>query len=274
MRIRHSRRDATPRDRTLYNHVQRVQFHRPAGFCDGWSVEERASGPMVKPVFTIILPIIILLTLSDDSRLGPIPALLLSLSFPLGLGIWELVRSRRVDISAAIGIVSVVLTGIIGLFELSPRWLAAKEAAVPVAFALFIIGSNYTGWPIVQMLFDRTLRRDKVREALDANGTTTAYRQLISKTSWLWAGTMAASGVLRYFLALFIVTSDPGTKEFNHQLGEMTALRVPLVSVPVGILMMAMIWFMVRSTARLTHLPVREIFKWANRIPRFFPGHG
>ena len=227
---------------------------------------------MVKPLFTIVIPIIILLTLSDDSLLGPIPALLLSLAFPLSLGIWELARSHRLDISATIGVIGVVLTGVIGIFELSPRWLAAKEAAVPLVFALFIIGSDYKGWPLVQLLFDRTLRRDRVRDALEANGTTLAYRQLMSKTSWLWAGTMAASGVFRYVLAIVIVTSDPGTKEFNHQLGEMTALRIPLVSVPVGIMMVAMIWYMVRLTSRLTQLPARDIFKWADRIPKVFSG--
>ncbi|MGI8406547.1 MAG: VC0807 family protein [Thermomicrobiales bacterium] len=224
---------------------------------------------MVKPLFTIVIPIIILLTLSDESRLGPIPALLLSLAFPLSLGIWELARSRRVDIFATVGVISVVLTGVIGFFALSPRWLAVKEATVPLVFALFIIGSDYKGWPLVQMLFDRTLRRDRVRDALEANGTAPGYRQLISKTSWLWAGTMAASGVFRYVLAIVIVTSEPGTKEFNRQLGEMTALRIPLVSVPVGIMMVAMIWFMVRSTSRLTQLPASDIFKWADRIPKF-----
>lgn len=224
---------------------------------------------MVKPLFTIVIPIIILLTLSDESRLGPIPALLLSLAFPLSLGIWELVRSRRVDIFATVGVISVVLTGVIGLFALSPRWLAVKEAAVPLVFALFIIGSDYKGWPLVQVLFDRTLRRDRVRDALEANDTAPDYRQLISRTSWLWAGTMATAAVLRYILAIVIVTSEPGTKEFNRQLGEMTALRIPLVSIPVGIMMMATIWFMVRSTSRLTQLPASDIFKWADRIPKF-----
>ncbi|MGI8486847.1 MAG: VC0807 family protein [Thermomicrobiales bacterium] len=227
---------------------------------------------MVKPLFTIVIPIAILLTLSDDSLLGPIPALLLSLAFPLSLGIWELARSHRIDISATIGVVSVVLTGVIGLFELSPQWLAVKEAAVPLVFALFILGSDYKGWPLVQMLFDRTLRRDRVREALEENGTTQAYRQLISKASWMWAGSMATAGVLRYILAIVIVTSTPGTKEFNRQLGEMTALRIPLVSIPVGLMMLAMIWFMVRSTSRLTQLPATDIFKWADRIPKFLTG--
>ncbi len=229
---------------------------------------------MAKPLFTIVIPIVILLTLSDEHRLGPIPALLLSLVFPLGLGVYEMARKRRLDISATIGVISVVLTAVIGLFELPPEWIAAKEAAVPVAFAAFVLGSDYTRFPIVRMLFDQALKRDRVRDALDEHGAAADYRHLMTRTSWLWAGTMAASGVLRYILAIVVVTAKPGTTEFNHQLGEMTALRIPIVSIPVGVLMLLLIWFLVRGTSRLTDLPVREIFRWGDRIPSFLLRRG
>jgi len=224
----------------------------------------------LKPFLNIVLPIVILLTLSDEHRLGPIPALLLSLVFPLAVGLYDVRTSRTVDVSAIVGVVGVILTAVIGLFTLPPEWLAAKEAAVPVVFALCIVASDFTSWPIVRLLFNQTLHRDRVQLALETNGTTEDYRRLMSRTSWLWATMMTASGIIRYILAIMIVTSEPGTREFNHQLGEMTALRVPIVTIPIGVMMMVLIWFLVRGTSRLTRLPARELIKGGDRIPRFF----
>ena len=46
--------------------------------------------------------------LSSASRLGPVGALLLALAFPLAYGGWDLLRQRKLNLMASIGVVGAV----------------------------------------------------------------------------------------------------------------------------------------------------------------------
>ncbi len=217
-------------------------------------------------LFTIVLPIVILLTLSGDVLLGPIPALLLSLAFPIGYGLWEYRRSRTFDTTAMVGIVSTLLTGVIGVFELSPELFAVKEAAVPILFAVLIVISQYTRLPIVRLLFDQTIHKQQVQDAIAVRHAEDDMDRLMTRTAWLWAGTMIISGIMRFVLAEIVVTSAPGTPDFNHELGVMNALRLPTVTVATMVLMIGTIAYLVRSTATVTGLSPKEFFRGGNRL--------
>ena len=221
---------------------------------------------MLKFLLTIVIPIAILLTLSDADRLGAIPALLLSLVLPLGYGVWELARSRQVDVTAAISIVSLLFTGLIGLLELPPEWFAIKEAAIPLLFSVLIAGSAGTRFPLVRLLFDQVVERETAARAIASRSAEDAYRRLITRTSWLWAGTMALSGIMRYVLATVVVTSTPGSAAFNRELGTMSALRLPTVTLVTLILMIATTTYLVRGTSRLTGLTPSQFFRGGRRV--------
>ena len=86
--------------------------------------------PWFELIVTIVVPAVVLMQLSSAGRLGPVGALLLALAFPLGYGGWQLLRQRKLNLMASIGVVSTLLTGGIGLLALDPQWLAVEEAAV------------------------------------------------------------------------------------------------------------------------------------------------
>ena len=67
--------------------------------------------------------------------MGPVYGLLVALAFPVGYGIYDFVVRRGFNFYSALGFVSILLTGGIGLLKLPVEWLAIKEAAVP-----FVIG--------------------------------------------------------------------------------------------------------------------------------------
>jgi len=52
------------------------------------------------------------------------------------------------------------------------------------------------------------------------------FDQLLINASWILAGSFLLSAVLNYFLAVYLLTADPGTQAFNEQLGKMTALEL------------------------------------------------
>jgi len=75
---------------------------------------EHQPRPLIDMAVSIVIPSIILMKLSGEHRLGADGALVLALAFPLGWGLWELVRYRKFNWIALLGLVSVLLTGGIG----------------------------------------------------------------------------------------------------------------------------------------------------------------
>jgi len=79
--------------------------------------------PFVDLLVSIVIPSVILMKLSGDEYLGSVNALLIGLAFPLGWGLFELVRYHKKNFIAVLGLISVGLTGGIGLFEIDAQWL-------------------------------------------------------------------------------------------------------------------------------------------------------
>lgn len=216
---------------------------------------------MLNLLLTIILPVIVLTQLSSDDRLGPDKSLALALALPIGYGIYELARSRRISANPIIGIVGVLLTGGFRLFEIPPKWFAIKEASIPALLALAILVSAWIGKPLARVFLNQVLDREKVDAALVANGTTEEYERRTAKATYFLAGAFVLSAVLNFALARIIVTSDPGTDAFNDELGRMTGLSYPVIMVPVMIVLMGTIFWVFNTVGKLTGLELEDIMK-------------
>ncbi|KFK47886.1 MFS transporter, partial [Vibrio vulnificus] len=59
----------------------------------------------------------------------------------------DLIRNKKFNFISALGFVSVLLTGGIGLLELDTKWLALKEAVSPGLIGLAVFGSTFTRYP-------------------------------------------------------------------------------------------------------------------------------
>ena len=127
------------------------------------------SSSLLDLLVTIIVPSVILMKLSDPESLGAINALLVALAFPLSWGARSLLRERRVNPFAALGLVSVLLTGGIGLLQLDTQWLAVKEAAIPGLIGLAVAISAYTRNPLVRVILFSPAHMDveRIKQALD-----------------------------------------------------------------------------------------------------------
>ena len=79
--------------------------------------------PLIDLLVSIIIPSIILMKLSGEAQLGAANALILALALPVGWGVFELVQYRKFNFIAALGVVSVLLTGGIGLLQLDNKFL-------------------------------------------------------------------------------------------------------------------------------------------------------
>lgn len=198
---------------------------------------------------------------SGDERLGATYALIIALAFPIGYGVYEWVVNGKRNVVAALGVVSVFLTGGIGLLKIDAQWLAVKEAAIPLCIGIGVLVANKLGYPLVRkLLFNPAIMNvNKIDSELDRLNTRQQFETRLDRANLLLAGTFLFSAVMNFFLAKLIVTSESGSSAFNEELGRMTLLSYPVIAIPSMIMMLGIFWYIWRTVNRLTGLTLEEI---------------
>ncbi len=219
--------------------------------------------PLLEIAVTIVLPGVVLMLLSGPDRLGPAGALVAALALPLGWGAWDGWRRRKLNWLALVGVASTLLTGGIGLMELDAQWLAVKEAAVPALMGLVIGASAWTRRPLIHALvFDAALLDTaRIDAVLATQGRSAAFEARLRQGTLLLGALFLATAAASYALARWVVASPAGTEAFNQELGRLTLLGYPLITLPTMLLLMALLYWLAASARRLTGLSYGELFK-------------
>ncbi|WP_111498418.1 MULTISPECIES: VC0807 family protein [Marinobacter] len=217
--------------------------------------------PWADLLISIVIPSVILMKFSGEQDLGSANALIVALAFPLGWGLYELVRFGKKNFIAVLGLISILLTGGIGLLHLDAEWLAIKEAAVPLIIGLAVLISTKTRYPLVRtLLYNRTvLDVDKIHDALVEKGNEGVFETRLMRASYYFAGTFLFSSVMNYIIAKWIVTSPSGTPAFNEELGQMTLVSYPMIAIPSMIMMIAIFYYLWRAIRNLTGFKLEEV---------------
>ena len=222
--------------------------------------ESRTRSPLLEIAVTLLIPALILMQFSKPEHLGAAGALVVALAFPIGWGLRELIKNRKFSLFAGLGIVSLLLTGGIGLLELDARWLAVKEAAVPGVLGLIVAGSALTRRPLVRVLLYNPMLLDtgKIDAALAERGNLPTFEARLRNATWMLAGSFAFSSVMNYILATWIVTSPSGSAAFNEELGRLTLLSYPMIALPATLIMMAVLWYLAIAVKRLAGVSLTD----------------
>ena len=222
----------------------------------------KKSNPLFEILFNVFIPSLILMKLSGDEHLGTAMALVVALLFPIVYGGMDLVRNKKFNFIAALGFISVLLTGGIGLLELDTRWLALKEALIPGVIGLAVLGSTFTRYPFMQkmILNDTVLNLSLITERLKESGKSEAFERCLMSSNYLFASTFAFSSAMNYFLATWMVTSPAGTAEFNEELGKLTLYSYPIIAIPSMLMMFGIFYYVWRQIRAMTSLETEQIF--------------
>jgi hypothetical protein len=223
--------------------------------------------PMMDLLISILLPSLILMKLSGEARLGADGALILALAFPLSWGSFELLKYRKFNFIALLGLVSVLLTGGIGLLKLDNQWLAIKEALIPGLIGIAVLVSTRTRYPLIRtMLFNKNvLNVDKIHQRLQQGGNTEQFEARLLKATYWLSGTFFFSSAMNYALAKWIVISPAGSEAFNAELGRMNLLSYPMIAIPSMIMLMAIFYYLWRTIHGLTGLKLEEVMASAEQ---------
>lgn len=227
------------------------------------TTKSKKPNPLLEIGITVLLPAFILMKLSSPERLGTLGALLLALAFPVGWGLWDGLRRRKLNWFSVLGVVSTLLTGGIGLLKLDAQWLAVKEALVPGLIGVAVLASNFTKSPLIRVLVFNADLFDvpKVNAALAARGNLVPFELRLRTGTFLLAGTFFFSAVANYVLARLVVSAPAGTEAFNEQLGKLTLLSYPIIAIPSMLMMMGLMFWLARGAKTLTGLDLGDMLQ-------------
>lgn len=217
--------------------------------------------PLLDLAISIVIPSVILMKLSGEEQLGAVYALILALAFPLGWGAFELVRFRKWNLIAIVGLVSIVLTGGIGLLHIETKWLAVKEAVVPGVIGLAIAISARLRHPFVRSLIynPAAFNVETIRARLNERNNHARFEACLQRSTYLFGGTFFFSSAMNYLLAKALVKSPAGTQAFNEELGRLTLVSYPAIALPSMVLLLILIIYLWRTIRKLTGLSLEEI---------------
>lgn len=219
--------------------------------------------PLLELTVTLIIPSLILMKFSGPQDLGAVNGLLVALAFPLAWGMHDLLVRRKLNAFAALGLISILLTGGIGLLQLDTQWLAIKEAAIPGLIGLAVAVSAHTRYPLVRvLLFSPTLMNvEQIQQKLAQRGNGAVFEARLKVATWMLAASFFFSAVMNYLLATWIVVSPAGTPAFNEELGRLTLLSYPMIALPSTLMMAGVLYYLARSIRELTGLTLTEALK-------------
>jgi hypothetical protein len=217
--------------------------------------------PLIDILVSIVIPSIVLMKFSGDHDLGASGALITALAFPLIWGLYELIRFNIKNYIALLGLISVLLTGSIGLLQLDTQWLAVKEAAIPGLLGIVVLVSARMGYPLIKTLLynPKVLDTARISRILCERGFDKLFEVRLLNATYMLSGTFFFSALMNYLLATWIVTSPTGSVAFNEELGRLTLVSYPVIVIPSMLMMFAIFYFLWRSIHGLTGLKLEEI---------------
>ena len=144
--------------------------------------------------FNILLPIVIL----DKGKawfggyLEPyfenvsIGVLLIAIAFPVGYFIYDYFKRAKYNIFSILGLISVLLTGGIGILSIPTGWFAVKEAAIPLLLGIAVVVSLKTRYPLIRTLLysPEIMNVERVQTALREHQAEADFEQLLKTCTW------------------------------------------------------------------------------------------
>ena len=155
-----------------------------------------------------------------------------------------------------------MLTGGLGLLNLTAKVFAWKEASVPLVLAAVIYFTGRGQKSLVRQLLLNPDIMDvkKLEKALDEHNSHAAFDRLLHVSTLLLVASMLLSAVLNYILAIyFLEGTEPGTQEYTEAIGRQHGWGWVIIGVPsVGMMLFAMMRLF-KGVRTLTGLTTDEL---------------
>lgn len=220
----------------------------------------------VSLLMNIVVPALILtkgakLAEHLDVAVSPPVVLIVALAFPLGYFLWDLIRNRKTNGISVLGFAGTLLTGGIGLLQLSPFWVAVKEASIPLLIAVFMIFSRKL---VRTFLFnEKIFNVPAIEAAAKERGNTEVIHSTLKRCSRILTASFLLSALLNFVLARILVKTDPAVDStaFNEELGQMMALSWPVIVLPCMIFIVTALYILIKGIEKASGLKLEQLMK-------------
>lgn len=222
-------------------------------------------------ILDIILPVMVLNKLSPYlGENGPFYALLIAISLPLGHGLYDLYKEKKINYISLLGLLNVLLTGGFALMKLEGIWFAIKEASFPALIGVFIFFSSYSKRPLFAFFLNQpgVFSTELIDERLDELSNRERYQELIRRCTLFFSGTFFLSALLNFYLAIWIfkgidinLPDQQKAEILNSQIAEMTWKGYVVIALPLMIITTSLFYYCLRSLSKLTRLSFNEMMQ-------------
>lgn len=221
--------------------------------------KKKKDNPLLNIGLNIILPSVILTKFSGEQHLGQVYSLIIALLFPILYGLYDYIQRKKFNFFSALGLLSVVMTGGIGLFKLDRNWMVAKETGVPLIIGLVVIGAELRGRSLIKLFLEQILDFNLIENHFKTEKKYPLFEKQLKTSTYLLGGTFFISAFLNYVLAVIILVGEPGSVEFNESLGKMTALSFPVISLPMTVMVGVILFWLLSSIKKHTGLDLEAV---------------
>jgi hypothetical protein len=175
--------------------------------------------------------------------------------------LYDFFKNGNKNFISILGFISILLTGGIGLLELSPGIYAIKEALIPLIIGIAVIALVRTKYSVFNKLLYRpeVFEVDKIDVILQERSNGSLFQKKMYFANFFLATSFFVSAILNFVLATAIVKSPAGSVAFNDEVGRMTMLSYPVIVLPSMVILIAVFYFFIRDIKKLTGLTFEEM---------------
>ncbi|MES2630750.1 MAG: hypothetical protein V4611_02240 [Patescibacteria group bacterium] len=219
----------------------------------------------VQLVVGFIIPTIILMTLSNESRLGPLAAMGLALLPPVLLEVYSFITGHKASWLSLFAIIGILLIGVISLFGLSEEWLGVRRAGFYIIAAAIVAAVLLFKREWIDKGLGKLIDMPLVRKAAKENKTEAELSAHISKVGYLLVAFLIIIAIWSYILTIIVINAPTGSSEFNTEYAQLRLLGIPFVSGPLLLGMVVLLVYLVSGFEKLTGIDTETLLKKKDR---------
>lgn len=223
--------------------------------------KKKKDNALINILVNVVIPSVIMSKYSTPDTLGEVRGLIIALAFPLLYGIWDFIRQRKLNLFSALGLISVLLTGGIGLLQLDRRWMIAKETSIPLLMGIFVLSTLRAKKPLLSTFFDEILNLERLEDAYTQSGHPGEFDLQLRSSSKLLGYSFFFSALLNFVLAVVVLEGEPGTQLFTESLGRMTALSFPAITIPMMAVVGYILWKLFHEVKTRTNCDIEDFIR-------------
>ena len=217
--------------------------------------------------FSVIIPVLIL-NKGTKYGLTPIHALMVALAFPLIFGLYSLIKEKKMNYIALLGLLNVLSSGILTVLALGGIWFAIKEAVFPLLIGVFVFISSFSDKPFFQSMFLNPTAFDVVKlwESLNTPEKKAQFSEAMKKATQGLSLSFLLSAILNFGLAFVIFKPLPDELSelekqdlLNVQLSQMTMYSFVVIMIPILIVVSLVLYLTFKRTTKITGLKLEDL---------------